>query len=100
MQSNNGASPHDWREARRRRGFELLEEGWRQSEIAAALGVSRAAVCQWAAARAADGLGGWRSHSSPGAPAKLAAEELRLLPDLLSHGAEAYGFCGEVWTCA
>jgi transposase len=25
---------------------------------------------------------------------------LRLVPDFLSHGAEAYGFRGEVWTCA
>jgi len=25
---------------------------------------------------------------------------MRLIPDSLSHGAEAYGFRGEVWTCA
>jgi transposase len=24
---------------------------------------------------------------------------VNLLPDFLSHGAEAYGFRGEVWTC-
>ena len=36
----------------------------------------------------------------PGRPRRLSAQELRLLPDKLSHGAEAYGFLGDVWTCA
>ena len=30
---------------------------------------------------------------------KLTAEQVRLIPDLLWHGAEAYGFRGAVWTC-
>jgi hypothetical protein len=34
------------------------------------------------------------------APCRLTDEQLHLLPDFLSHGAEAYGFRGEVWTCA
>ena len=37
---------------------------------------------------------------SPGHPPKLGLDQLRLVPDFLSHGAEAYGFRGEVWTCA
>jgi len=41
-----------------------------------------------------------RKHPSPGRPARLAAEQKRLIPDFLSHGAEAYGFRGGVWTCA
>src|ERR1700716_4085774 len=36
----------------------------------------------------------------PGHPPKLGPDQLRLVPDFLSHGAEAYGFRGEVWTCA
>ena len=36
---------------------------------------------------------------SPGHPPKLGLDQLRLVPDFLSHGAEAYGFRGEVWTC-
>ena len=39
--------PTDWREARRFRAWELKEEGWSQSEIAVALGVTRGAVSQW-----------------------------------------------------
>jgi transposase len=29
----------------------------------------------------------------------LTSEQNRLIPDFLGHGAEAYGFRGEVWTC-
>jgi transposase len=31
---------------------------------------------------------------------KLTPDQLHLVPELLSHGAEAYGFRGELWTCA
>jgi len=40
------------------------------------------------------------ARPGPGRPAKLGPDHLRLIPDFLSHGAEAYGFRGEVWTCA
>src|SRR6267142_1152005 len=40
------------------------------------------------------------SRPSPGPPPKLDPVQVRLIPDFLSHGAEAYGFRGEVWTCA
>ena len=41
-----------------------------------------------------------RARPHTGSPPKLAEEQLHLLPDFLSHGAEAYGFRGSVWTCA
>jgi transposase len=45
----------------------------------------------------------WR-HGGPSrgpqGPSRLAEAQLRLIPELLSHGAGAYGFRGEVWTCA
>ena len=85
-----------WREQRRERAFVLARQGWTQSQIAQALGVSQAAVCRWLAAGPVhDGRGERR-----GRPARLAAEHLRLVPDLLSHGAEVWGFRGGVWTCA
>jgi predicted transcriptional regulator len=37
----------DWREGRRRRAWELKEAGWKQQDIAAALGVTPGAVSQW-----------------------------------------------------
>ena len=33
-------------------------------------------------------------------PSKLTDKQLRMIPDLLWHGAEAYGFRGQLWTCA
>ena len=37
----------DWREGRRRRAWELKQQGWKQQDIAAALGVTPGAVSQW-----------------------------------------------------
>ena len=39
--------PSDWREARRFRAFELKQKGWRQTDIAEALGVSDSSVSHW-----------------------------------------------------
>ena len=39
-------------------------------------------------------------QARPTGPSKLAGDQWRLIPELLSHGAEAYGFRGECWTCA
>lgn len=36
----------------------------------------------------------------PGARPRLNEEQRQRLPELLDRGAEAYGFRGEVWTCA
>ncbi len=41
-----------------------------------------------------------RNHPSAGCPPKLTAEQASRLPEFLWHGAEAYGFRGDVWTCA
>jgi transposase len=40
------------------------------------------------------------SRSAPGRTPKLSPAQKRLIPEFLWHGAEAYGFRGEVWTCA
>jgi len=89
----------DWKEARRKRAFELKEQGWKQSEIAEALGVSKAAVSQWMVKMDKSDTA-WRAKPPGHRPPKLTAKELRLLPEFLSHGAEAYRFRGELWTCA
>ena len=38
--AGNRSGPKDWKEARRKRALELLTDGWTQSEIAEALGLS------------------------------------------------------------
>jgi transposase len=78
----------------------LKQDGRKQIEIAVALGVTEAAVSQWMAAAKRGGLEALRSHPGPGSIAKLTDEQLHQLPDFLGHGPEAYGFHGQVWTCA
>jgi transposase len=99
MDRRNGF-PQTWQGARRKRAFDLRQHGWHQCEIAEALGVSPAAVSQWLARMREHGMAAWRGKPRPTGPIKLAGDQWRLLPELLSHGAEAYGFRGECWTCA
>lgn len=94
------SAPHDWREWRRLQAVVLAEEGWSQQTIAEVLGVTAAAVSHWIAAWRREGRDGVLAHPSPGHPPRLTTEQKRLIPDFLWHGAEAYGFRGEVWTCA
>src|ERR1700733_5443048 len=93
------SSPHDWKEWRRFRAWELKQQGWSQHDIAVALGVTSGAVSQWIHTVEAGGAEALRSHTSPGHPAKLTLCQRSQIPDFLWHGAEAYGFRGEVWTC-
>lgn len=94
------AHPYDWKEARRLRALELQQTGWAQQEIAEALGVSKGAVSQWMTAAEAAGMEALYARPRPGRPAKLAEAQRLLIPEYLSHGAEAYGFRGNVWICA
>src|SRR6266404_4463575 len=99
MDTNHSAF-RDWKEWRRMRALNLKYEGWSQRVIAEALGVSKPAVSQWLAAAERGGLDALRSHPAPGRGCRLTAEQKRLIPEFLWHGPEAYGFRGQVWTCA
>jgi transposase len=92
--------PDDWREWRRLRALVLKQQGWYQRDIADALGVREETVSRWLARARAAGPEALRARCSPGHPPKLSAAQKRLLPEFLWHGAEAYGFRGQVWTCA
>jgi transposase len=90
----------DWREGRRRRAWELKQAGWKQTQIAAALGVTSGAVSQWLTRARVEGVeDGLRRHPAAGPTPKLSPQQLAQLPALLDRGAEAYGFRGQVWTC-
>jgi|SRR5437879_10681547 len=87
-------------EWRRKRACELHEQGWWQKDIAAALGVSRAAVCQWLKRGREGGVQALRTRPQPGPTPRLTAEQRGQLPALLARGAEAFGFRGDVWTAS
>src|SRR5260221_13634672 len=90
----------DWRAGRRRRAWELKHLGWKQTEIAAAVGVTSGAVSQWLTRARAEGVAeGRRAHPAWGRPPKLSAEQRAQLPAVLDRGAAAYGCRGQVWTC-
>lgn len=82
------------------RALSMRQEGYTQRAIADALGISTAAVSQWLAAAEEGGPDALRSHPPAGRPCRLTAQQKRLIPEFLWHGAEAYGFRGQVWTCA
>jgi transposase len=88
-----------WREGRRFRAYELYQAGWKQQDIAAALGVTPGAVSQWLKrAREEGGMAALRRRPIPGPQARLTAEQRAKLPTLLAQGAEAFGFRGQGWT--
>jgi transposase len=89
----------DVREWRRRRAWELQQQGWLQKDIATALGVSKGAVSQWLKRGREGGLAALQAQPRPGARPKLRAEQWTQVPGLLARGAEAFGFRGDVWTC-
>ena len=90
----------DWKEWRRMRAVKLKREGWSQRTIAEALGVSDPAVSRWLAVAGRGGVDALRSRPAVGRVPRLTAGQKRLIPEFLWHGPEAYGFRGQVWTCA
>jgi transposase len=92
--------PIDWREWRRLRVLQLKRQGWRQRDIAAALGTSEVSVSRWLARARQGGPEALLARPALGPPPRLSPQQKRLIPEFLWHGAEAYGFRGEVWTCA
>ena len=62
------------KEYRRKRALELLAQGWQQSAIALALGVTQGAVSQWAKAiKSGEGL---EARTSSGRPGHLTDDQM------------------------
>ncbi|HEX2172595.1 MAG TPA: helix-turn-helix domain-containing protein, partial [Dehalococcoidia bacterium] len=91
--------PANYREYRRQRAYDLKEQGWKQRDFAAALGVTEGAVSQWLKrAREEGGREALRHRPPPGPTPRLTAAQRTHLRELLEHGAAAAGFEGNVWT--
>ena len=98
MSTTSSDPPLSWREGRRRRAWELHQQGWTQCQIATALGVSQGAVSQWLQRATTEGVEALRPHPAPGPRPRLTPRQWAQLPALLAAGAEAFGFHGAVWT--
>jgi transposase len=99
MEKTLSSQATDWREGRRLRAYELKLKGWKQTQIADALGVTEGAVSQWMRRAKEEGVEGLRHKPPPGATPRLSNDERARLPELLGRGAQAHGFRGDVWTC-
>jgi transposase len=100
MEKNNTTQPKDWREERRLQAWRLKQKGWKQKDIAEALGVTTGAVSQWMKRAREEGAEALRHRRGGGRKPRLSEEQLSELPNLLGKGAEHFGFRGEVWTQA
>jgi transposase len=98
MSNSQSAKPVTWREGRRLRAWELARQGWNQSRIAEALGVTAGAVSQWFKRAREGGEGALCDRVRPGRLSRLTAEQHQRIPELLGRGAVAWGFVGERWT--
>jgi len=97
--STRVASPRQQlNEWRRLRAWALHQAGWTGRAIAQALGVTPGAVSQWLKRAREGGAQALVHRMPPGSAPRLSAEQQAQLPTLLSYGAEAYGFLGDVWT--
>jgi transposase len=90
--------PVDWREGRRLRAWELYHQGWKQTAIAAALGVTQGAVSQWLKRGKNGGVAALRRRPAPGSSPRLTSEQRAQLVNELAKGAPTFGFIGDVWT--
>ncbi|MBV8610406.1 MAG: IS630 family transposase [Singulisphaera sp.] len=80
--------------------MDLTRRGWLQRDIAEALDVSEVALSTWLARARDGGPEALRARPVPGRPSRLTPVQVRSIPEFLWHGPEAYGFRGQVWTCA
>jgi len=85
-------------EARRRLAVARVNEGWKQKDVAAFLGVSTRAVAQWVAAYRAAGNDGLRGKPRTGAKPKLSQRREQAVLSWLARSPKAFGYTTDWWT--
>jgi transposase len=98
MSTTGYNQPNSWREVRRQRAWALHQQGWTQSHIATALGVTQGVVSKWLARAINDTPSALADRPKSGRPPTLQPDQLAQLVQLLTQGAQAHGFLGDVWT--
>jgi transposase len=94
--------PSDYREGRRRRAWELKQQGWTQRAIAQALGVTEGAVSQWMKRVAEGGEDALTRHPPPGAAPRLSEAHRKQLPNSCPKAPKPTAFsvmCGRNGAC-
>ncbi len=87
-------------EQRRRLAVSLLEQGIRPTQVAKAVGTSRASVTRWRQAYQEGGSKAMAAKPHPGRPRQLTEAQRRRLAKLLLQGARKHGYSTDLWTLA
>jgi transposase len=87
-----------WHEGCRFRVYELFTRGWTQTAIAAVLGLSQSGVSKILKKAQEQGVDSLHTHTAPGRPPQVSPRQVEELRTLLTQGATAHGFVGNVWT--
>ena len=98
MEKNLSSQVTNYREYRRFRAWELYQLGWKQKDIALALGVTKGSISQWVKRAKTGGWESLRRRKPSGSRSRLTSEQRIQLLALLAQGAEAFGFRGDLWT--
>ncbi len=87
-------------EVRRQIAGRMLEQGYRQSDVASAVGASLSSVKRWKRSmREGGGLKALRSKRHPGKKPRLDDSQKRKLVEVLLAGPRAWGYATDLWTC-
>jgi transposase len=85
-------------EQRRRLAVQRVNEGWKQKDVAAFLGVAQRAVTRWMAAYRKGGDAAIAARPTPGRPPKLSKRRERSVLAWLAKSPEAFGYKTALWT--
>jgi transposase len=85
-------------EARRRLAVQRVNEGWKQKDVAAFLGVTDRAVRGWVAAHRKAGDQGLASEPHPGPAPKLTRRREQAVLSWLARSPQAFGYKTDLWT--
>jgi transposase len=83
---------------RRRLAVQRVNEGWKQKDVAAFLGVTERAVSRWMAAYRRGGDAAIAAVPTPGRPPKLSRRQERAVLAWLARSPAAFGYKTELWT--
>ncbi len=95
METTGSASE---REARRRLAVARVNDGWKQKDVAAFLGVSTRAVGKWMAAYRGSGEEGLKARPRTGAKPKLSKRQERAALTWMARSPRAFGYPDDLWT--
>src|SRR5690242_16512561 len=98
MNASRVVPPRRWDEGRRLRAWQLKQQGWKQADIARALGVTEGAISQWLKRARERGVEALRHRPPPGPRPKLTERQKQELLEILRRGAEAWQWRGDLWT--